>query len=70
MKKDYVEQNRSKLENMAKDIMVIEKKIRNNEIESQQATAIMDMYFQQIDPEHLIEAFDFLDDYILKNLDK
>ena len=70
MKKDYVEQNRSKLENMAKDIMVIEKKIRNNEIESQKAIAIMDMYFQQLDPEHLIEAFDFLDDFILKNLDK
>lgn len=70
MKKDYIEQNRSKLENMAKDIMVIEKKIRNNEIESQKAIAIMDMYFQQLDPEHLIEAFDFLDDFILKNLDK
>lgn len=70
MKKDYVEQNQSKLENMAKDIMVIEKKIRNNEIESQKAIAIMDTYFQQIDPEHLIETFDFLDDYILKNLDK
>lgn len=70
MEKDYIEQNRSKLENMAKDIMKIEKKIRNNEIDSKKAIAIMDLYFQQIDPEYLIEAFDFLDDYILKNLDK
>lgn len=70
MKKDYIEQNREDLEIMAKNIMMIEKRLQAGEISSEKARKEMESWFQGIPFNHLVEAFDFLDDYILKNLDK
>lgn len=70
MEKDYIEQNRENLEIMAKNIMMIEKRLQAGEISSEKARNEMESCFQKIPYNHLIEAFDFLDDYILKHLDK
>lgn len=70
MKRDYIEQNREDLEIMAKNIMMIEKRLNAGELSSEKARKEMERWFQGIPFNHLIEAFDFVDDYILKNLDK
>jgi uncharacterized protein YhaN len=70
MKKDYVEENQKDLEIMAKHIMEIEKRLQKGEISQQQATYEMEDWFKGIPLYNLVEVFEFLDDYILKNLDK
>ena len=70
MKKDYVKENQRDLEVMAKYIMETEKRFQNGEISERQATYEMEDWFKGIPLHNLVEVFDFLDDYFLKNLDK
>lgn len=70
MKKDYVEENQKDLETMAKHIMEIEKRVQKGEISKSKAADEMEDWFKGIPLGNLVEVFDFLDDYILKHLDK
>ena len=70
MKKDYIKENQRDLEIMAKHIMEVEKRLQKGEISQTKAADEMEDLFKSIPLSNLVEVFDFLDDYILKNLDK
>ena len=70
MKKDYIKENQKDLEIMAKHIMETEKRLQKGEISQAKAADEMEDWFKSIPLSSLVEVFDFLDDYILKNLDK